>query len=207
MISGNGTVVWSARYDSFGLATVGIETVKNNLRFPGQYFDQETGLHYNWHRFYDPETGRYVSADPIGLEGGINLYAYVANDPVNWVDPWGLEKICTSPHANGIRWLDTGNTQIKYEIIKSLQIARFVIGIRFSQKGMDGASEMADKFTSNVYVAWEYFEMEAFSAFTKVCYLVECGEVIGGPFFEDSFESTGQKKWEKRWRKGFVLGD
>jgi RHS repeat-associated protein len=90
MISANGTVVWSARYDSFGLATVGVETVKNNLRFPGQYFDYETGLHYNWHRFYDPETGRYITADPIGLDGGINLYAYVENDPINWVDPWGL---------------------------------------------------------------------------------------------------------------------
>jgi len=44
----------------------------------------------SWHRFYDPVTGRYVSADPIGLAGGMNLYAYVQNDPVNWVDPWGL---------------------------------------------------------------------------------------------------------------------
>jgi RHS repeat-associated protein len=90
MISANGTVVWSARYDSFGLATVGVETVKNNLRFPGQYFDYETGLHYNWHRFYDPETGRYVSADPIGLDGGMNLYSYAYSDPINWIDPTGL---------------------------------------------------------------------------------------------------------------------
>ena len=44
----------------------------------------------SWHRYYDPGTGRYISADPIGLRGGINLYAYVHNDPVNWVDPWGL---------------------------------------------------------------------------------------------------------------------
>jgi RHS repeat-associated protein len=92
MISANGTVVWSARYDSFGLATVDIETVKNNLRFPGQYFDYETGLHYNWHRFYDPETGRYISADPIGMDGGMNLYNYVGGDPVNLTDPEGLQE-------------------------------------------------------------------------------------------------------------------
>ncbi len=56
----------------------------------GQYYDQETGLHYNYHRYYDPATGRYLTPDPIGLAGGINLYAYVENDPVNWVDPYGL---------------------------------------------------------------------------------------------------------------------
>jgi RHS repeat-associated protein len=52
--------------------------------------DTESGLYYNWHRFYDPETGRYISADPIGLAGGINLYAYTGGDPINWIDPEGL---------------------------------------------------------------------------------------------------------------------
>jgi len=54
--------------------------------------DTESGLYYNWHRFYDPETGRYISADPIGFRGGdVNLYSYVWQDPINWIDPWGLE--------------------------------------------------------------------------------------------------------------------
>jgi RHS repeat-associated protein len=59
------------------------------LRFPGQYRDEESGLHYNYHRYYDPETARYLSADPLGLAGGANPHAYVPN-PVDWIDPFGL---------------------------------------------------------------------------------------------------------------------
>jgi len=68
-----------------------------NLRFPGQYYDAETGLFYNGFRDYDPAKGRYIESDPIGLAGGINTYSYVNGNPVNWVDPLGLE-ICA---ANG----------------------------------------------------------------------------------------------------------
>ncbi|MBD3232601.1 MAG: hypothetical protein GF315_02645 [candidate division Zixibacteria bacterium] len=56
----------------------------------GQYYDNETGLHYNYFRFYDPKTGRYLTPDPIGLAGGINLYAYANQNPINSVDPFGL---------------------------------------------------------------------------------------------------------------------
>jgi RHS repeat-associated protein len=61
--------------------------------FAGQYYDSETGLHYNYFRYYDPKLGRYLRADPIGLDGGTNIYSYVSNDPVNTVDPWGLYDI------------------------------------------------------------------------------------------------------------------
>ena len=89
----SGAVVWSATYDAFGKATVDAgSTVVNNLRFPGQYYDAETGLHYNWNRYYEPTTGRYVTTDPIGFEGeDENIYRYVWNDSINWYDEDGLK--------------------------------------------------------------------------------------------------------------------
>ena len=106
LVQADGTVVWQAAYLPFGSAQVSIETVTNNIRFPGQYYDGETGLHYNWHRFYDPSTGRYISADPIGLAGGINLYAYTENDPINLIDPMGLSPSSGIPDC-GYEWVGT----------------------------------------------------------------------------------------------------
>ena len=90
-------MVWRWTHDPYGNGAA-IEdpdgngaAVVFNLRFPGQYYDQETGLLYNGHRYYDPVVAGYISSDPLGLAGGsYSTYAYVGGNPVSFVDPFGL---------------------------------------------------------------------------------------------------------------------
>ena len=87
-----GWVVWTARIDPYGQALVSADSIiEMPLRFPGHYHDSETGLHNNRFRYYSPELGRYLQSDPLGIEGGINLYAY-RDRPLTEVDLDGLAK-------------------------------------------------------------------------------------------------------------------
>ena len=86
----SGAKVWSATYTPFG----GVHTSAGALpsaRFPGQWFQSESGLHQNWMRDYDPTTGRYLEADPLGLIDGASVYAYVKQNPMRLLDPTGEE--------------------------------------------------------------------------------------------------------------------
>lgn len=91
----DGTLVWAGYQAGFGENRGNISNsgayFEQPLRLPGQYFDEETGLHYNLFRYYAPECGRFISQDPIGLRGGLNLYAYAPN-PLKYIDPLGLCK-------------------------------------------------------------------------------------------------------------------
>lgn len=118
-----GQEIWRWKSDAFGLgnavsaADSGIYQI--NLRFPGQYFDSESGLHYNYFRDYDPQTGRYVQSDPIGLNGGTNTYAYTTGNPLRYADPKGLETTVIYveggiPHAALHVTLDNGE-QLMYD--------------------------------------------------------------------------------------------
>jgi RHS repeat-associated protein len=91
----DGEIAWRGTYKAWGLAE---ETrsdkakwadIRNPLRFQGQYWDVETGLHYNRYRYNDPQVGRFIGKDPVGFGGGLNVYAYALN-PIEWTDPLGL---------------------------------------------------------------------------------------------------------------------
>ncbi|WP_394202461.1 RHS repeat domain-containing protein [Marinagarivorans algicola] len=86
-------VVWAADYEPFGNVSLTVNNLTFDTRFPGQHFDAESGLHYNYFRDYDPEIGRYIQSDPIGLNGGINTYGYGYQNPVSNIDLFGLEVI------------------------------------------------------------------------------------------------------------------
>ncbi|MGZ0713712.1 RHS repeat-associated core domain-containing protein, partial [Pseudomonas palleroniana] len=95
-----GEIVWSAHYRAYGeIARLDVGKIDNPLRFQGQYFDAESGLHYNRYRYYNPDIGRYLTPDPVKLAGGINAYQYVPN-PTGWVDPLGLS---TCPGGDGCK--------------------------------------------------------------------------------------------------------
>jgi RHS repeat-associated protein len=91
MTNGAKTTVWSATWKPWGEIQSITGTLTNNLRYPGQYFQIETNLHYNWHRHYDPVTGRYTQPDPLGFVDGPSIYAYAGSSPFMYTDRKGLE--------------------------------------------------------------------------------------------------------------------
>jgi RHS repeat-associated protein len=83
-------IVWQGKRQPFGTTEVVAGEEEFNQRFPGQYFDEESGLHYNYFRDYDPSTGRYIQSAPIGLRGGPNQYSYANANPIKYIDEFGL---------------------------------------------------------------------------------------------------------------------
>ncbi|EMF6145249.1 TPA: RHS repeat protein, partial [Escherichia coli] len=94
LISPEGETAWQGEYDEWGnlLGEESAQNLQQSLRLPGQQYDEESGLYYNRHRYYDPLQGRYITQDPIGLAGGWNLYKYPLN-PVQRIDPMGLDEM------------------------------------------------------------------------------------------------------------------
>jgi RHS repeat-associated protein len=126
--------VWVWDHDPFGNgAPTAAAGFWHRLRFPGQVYDSESKLHSNGQRDYDPRLGRYVESDPIGLEGGINTYAYANNNPVNSVDPTGT--VVES-------WWDAGNVAMGlYSFVDNLINGNYAAaGVDFLGLGVDAAA-------------------------------------------------------------------
>ncbi|WP_168400169.1 RHS repeat-associated core domain-containing protein [Acinetobacter indicus] len=124
MTNARGECVWEITQNTWG-STLDIKTVnpdnpfeQSNIRFQGQYYDQETGLHYNRYRYYEPHSARYMSKDPIGLNGGMNTSAYVS-DPTQWIDPRGLASTNSIGSYGSVK--SASDTYEKYATSKSLK--------------------------------------------------------------------------------------
>lgn len=100
LTNANQQVVWQSEQQPFGDVTTSVNQAEQNLRFPGQYFDKETGLHYNYHRTYEAIIGRYTESDPIGLMGGISTFGYAHMNPINLFDHFGLAVFIKCRPAN-----------------------------------------------------------------------------------------------------------
>ncbi|EBP9981748.1 RHS repeat protein, partial [Salmonella enterica subsp. enterica] len=110
LIAPDNTVAWRGEYDEWGNLS-GEENpadLEQVIRLPGQQYDEESGLYYNRHRYYNPGQGRYITQDPIGLKGGLNPYQYPLN-PVTEVDPLGLWAFAIPAILEGINWLFWGS--------------------------------------------------------------------------------------------------
>ena len=131
-----GNIAWEANYKAWGEAKITISEaarkaqLKNPIRFQGQYFDEESGLHYNRFRYYDPVIGRFISKDPISLAGGINLHQYAPN-PIEWIDPLGLVKVFRgmTPDASGKPVVYSGRTESGKNAANSLGVRPGEIGM------------------------------------------------------------------------------
>jgi RHS repeat-associated protein len=155
----DGKQIWTMQAEAFGNTTPKTDnTITNNLRFPGQYFDEETQTHYNYFRDYSPITGRYVESDPIGLNGGMNSYGYV-NNPLVFLDPMGL--FCIPLPSETTPWV---------EIWRSKPTRRFD-GPKFSDiTGALGSCKWSEDIS---------IEEERKSRTRELCYeceLLDCGE-------------------------------
>ena len=190
----DGDTAWSATYTSFGSATIEQSSIITcNLRFPGQYFDAETGLHYNYFRYYDPSTGRYLRPDPIGLIGGINLYAYTNENPINKDDSLGLNTYIN--HINTL--IMTGRIGRAIEYAKMIGTPKALDLMRQAQSLQRTIQSLIEKYPPNSFMCDTLAKKiaEAFRAAGANPQVIKIVDRCGAQIFKDNngieFAKTG----------------
>ncbi len=150
----NGELVWQASYAPFGAAAIQTGLNKQNqqnnftlnIRLPGQYSDEETGLHYNRQRYYDPAQGAYLTPDPLGHPDGPNAYAYVANNPLGWIDPDGLVLFAFDGTGNDESDRNALTNVVNFrDLYRDDGGTKYVTGVGTDHKGRDNYGDIISK--------------------------------------------------------------
>ena len=152
------TTVWAWDSNAFGVIPPSVQTVTFNLRFPGKYYDVLTKQHYNHHRYYSPELGRYMEPDPIGLEGGLNPYIYANSNPVRYTDSTGLLVTINGMYVNGVFDISNPDTYDNLTAVYNPAPTPFFHPSGYTDYGNSSASNsnqafgvMSDVALGNVY--------------------------------------------------------
>lgn len=166
-------LVWQAQLEPFGKANILTASITNNIRLPGQYFDSETGLHQNWTREYDPNSGRYLQIDTIGIAGGVNPYLYAVADPINKIDITGTSSavgipgfssfscpnMCTAEAMHRLGQMDIAHT-LKNNFPRGATLEE--VGGLLNKKGLTLKS--VQKFTDQNWFDFEDFANNAYGS-------------------------------------------
>ncbi|CAK9187117.1 unnamed protein product [Ilex paraguariensis] len=183
-----GQVAWAAKLDPWGnvLQEYNPQGIHQAIRLPGQHHDRETGLYYNRHRYYDPVVGSYVNQDPVGLAGGFNLSLYVSSQPLDWIDPLGLDGVAIA--ADRAAGLNSGS------LIDSIRNAPRSDG---TPLGAGCGDSKSDNFVPDKPFGFNF--LPACQAHDK-CYGNKSGpskEQCDKSFKEDMLKECKDKSWPK----------
>ncbi len=185
MIDTSGNTVWDADWDSFGEVNLTVNTIENNLRFPGQYYDSETGFYYNFHRYYSPEVGRYLREDEVKNKWDFNLYVYVEDNPVMGIDNEGEDVLC----INYVLSMNAGGPLGWF--IRIRRLARLFNGVGLSIEMGTGVLSCTVCGRHRCY--FYYF----------IC----AGPGLGVPHIGGENSISGTLNWEVGWWRGNSVSD